>query len=70
MVNRIIETNTNKPLWSHANINSWWCQIFGYSSLMIILGFIVAIYFTCHKLDIFDNFKPIEFLWKIKLVRK
>jgi hypothetical protein len=70
MVNKIIEANTNKPLWSHANINSWWCQIFGYSSLMIILGFIVAIYFTCHKLHIFNKFQAYKVFMENKISKK
>lgn len=66
MVNKIIEANTNKPLWSH----SWWCQIFGYFSLMIILGFIVAIYFTCHKLDIFDKFQAYKVFVENQISKK
>jgi hypothetical protein len=49
---KITRVGTQKPLWSHANINSWWCQVLLFFFVDDYFRFIID-YFIRHK----KNFK-------------
>jgi hypothetical protein len=61
---------TQKPLWSHANINSWWCQVLFFFFINDYFRFIIVYFIRHKKKNSFISSKCIGFLWKIKPMKK
>jgi hypothetical protein len=66
---KITRVGTQKPLWSHANINSWWCQVFLFFFIDDYFRFII-VYFIRHKKKLKIKFQVYIFLWKIQTNEK